>query len=78
MTDNKSTSDTLKRLLTTKETAAILGIGKSTLDQDRLYGRLGLPFVRLGRTIRYRREDVEVFLQNLKAFTSTSAADAEG
>lgn len=62
-------------LLRTAETAAILGIGKSTLDQDRLYGRLGLPFVRLGRSIRYRRTDVEAYLQNLKAFTSTSVAD---
>lgn len=64
-----------KDLLTTKETAELLGLGKSTLEQDRIYGRLGLPFVRLGRSVRYRRSDVESYLQNLKAFTSTSAAD---
>ncbi len=64
-----------KNLLTTKETAELLGLGKSTLEQDRLYGRLGLPFVRLGRSVRYRRSDVESYLQNLKTFTSTSAAD---
>jgi excisionase family DNA binding protein len=75
MSDNKSTNEKPRELLKTAETAAILGIGKSTLDQDRLYGRLGLPFVRLGRSIRYRRSDVVTYLQNLKAFTSTSAAD---
>ncbi len=64
-----------KNLLTTKETAELLGLGKSTLEQDRLYGRLGLPFVRLGRSVRYRRSNVESYLQNLKTFTSTSAAD---
>jgi excisionase family DNA binding protein len=68
MVDNTNT----KRLLTTKETAALLGIGKSTLEQDRLYGRLSIPFVRLGRSIRYRWEDVDAYLQNLKSFKSTS------
>jgi excisionase family DNA binding protein len=77
MSDN-STYDNPNELLKTAVVAAILGIGKSTLDQDRLYGRLGLPFVRLGRSIRYRRSDVEAYLQNLKAFTSTSAADDAG
>jgi len=62
----------LKELLNTAETAALLGIGKSTLDQDRLYGRLRIPFIRLGRSIRYRRADIEAYLQSLKAFTSTS------
>ena len=75
MSDNKVLNEKPKELLKTAETAAILGIGKSTLDQDRLYGRLGLPFVRLGRSIRYRRSDVEAYLQNLRSFTSTSAAD---
>jgi excisionase family DNA binding protein len=65
----------VRRLLTTTETAEILGIGKSTLEQDRLYSRLKIPFIRLGRSIRYRREDIEAYLQNLKAFTSTSQAD---
>ena len=72
---SESKSDNPNELLKTAVVAVILGIGKSTLDQDRLYGRLGLPFVRLGRSIRYRRSDVEAYLRNLKAFTSTSAAD---
>jgi excisionase family DNA binding protein len=76
MTTNITHNNSPKILLTTREAASILGIGKSTLDQDRLYGRLGLPFVRLGRSIRYRRSDVEDYLQSLKSFTSTSAADA--
>ncbi len=65
--------DNPEELLNTAETAAILRIGKSTLEQDRCYGRLGLPFVRLGRSIRYRRSDVEAYLKNLKTNTCTSA-----
>ncbi len=68
MDDNKT-----RELLKTAEAAAILGIGKSTLDQDRLYGKLGLPFVRLGRSVRYRRSDIEAYLKNLKANTCTSS-----
>ncbi|HOO44716.1 MAG TPA: helix-turn-helix domain-containing protein [Deltaproteobacteria bacterium] len=64
-----------KVLLTTKEAAALLGIGKSTLDQDRLYGRLRIPFIRLGRSVKYRLSDIEAYLKNLKAFTSTSEKD---
>lgn len=63
------------QLLTTAVVAVILGLGKSTVEQDRLHGRLGIPFVRLGRSIRYRRADVEAYIQGLKGFTSTSAAD---
>lgn len=74
MTRTKTAIDDSRALLTTAEAASILGIGKSTLDQDRLFGRLGLPFVRLGRSIRYRRSDVEAYLQNLQSFTSQSEA----
>ncbi len=68
-------NDIHRELLTTAETAVLLGVGKSTLDQDRLYGRLGLPFVRLGRSVRYRRSDIEAYLEGLKSFTNTSATD---
>jgi len=66
--DNNNT----RQLLKTKEVAAILGIGKSTLDQDRLSGRLGLPFVRLGHSVRYKRQDVEKFISSLQGVFSTS------
>mgnify|MGYP001770061356 CR=1 FL=1 len=57
-----------KRLLTTKETAEYLGVKQSTLEQSRLSGNLGIPFVRLGRSIRYRLEDLELYVSKLKVY----------
>ena len=64
-----------KRLIKTQELAAILGVGVSTIEQARLTGRLPIPFVRLGRSIRYNITDVENYIANLKAYKSTSEAD---
>lgn len=50
------------RLLTTAELARYLGRAASSLEKDRVSGRLGLPFVRLGRLVRYRPEDVEAWV----------------
>lgn len=54
----------LDKLLTTEEVAAWLGIRKCTLEKARST-RLGdyPPFIRIGRTIRYRRVDVEAWLE---------------
>ena len=63
-------------LLRTKEAAAILSRSVSSLEQDRLNGRLGIRFVKVGkRSVRYRSTDLEKYLQSLPTFTSTSAAD---
>ena len=64
-----------KELLNTKEAAEFLGMGVSSVEQDRIYGRLKIPFTRIGRSIRYRRSDLEAFVSSLPTFTSTSAAD---
>ncbi len=63
------------RLITEKEVARLLSLGVSTIQQDRLTGRLGLPFVRLGRSVRYRLSEIENFLRNIPSFTSTSGVD---
>jgi excisionase family DNA binding protein len=75
--ESSNLHQTPKLLLTTTEVAELLGIGKSTLEQDRLYGRLRIPFIRLGRSIKYKRADVEAYIENLKSFTNTSEADHE-
>lgn len=48
-------------LLTTQETANRTGLSIHTLLKHRKQKR-GLPFVRLGRTVRYRTVDVEQYL----------------
>jgi len=63
-----------KKLLSTKEAANYLGISVSTLEQSRINGNLGIPFVKLGsRAVRYRMEDLERYLSSLETFISTSA-----
>ena len=55
--------DTTDRLLTIGETALILGLTVSTLNQWRSNGRYDLPFVRVGRRIKYRHRDVVSWIQ---------------
>lgn len=44
-----------------EETARFIGKSVSTLQKERLRGD-GLPFVKLGRSVRYRPEDVHAFI----------------
>ena len=48
-------------LLTAPETAQYLVCSLRTLDRERADGR-GIPYVRIGGRIRYRRADVEDFV----------------
>lgn len=54
-------SDFAARLLSERQVAERLNIGEVTLQQWRARGK-GPPFVRLGRTIRYREADIEAWL----------------
>jgi len=46
-------------LLTTKEAAAWLKVSESLLEHDVHTARLGVPYVRFGRSVRYRLEALE-------------------
>ena len=49
-------------LLNTTEAANYLGVSKAYLERDRWKGAT-LPFVRIGgRTIRYRKSDLDAFI----------------
>ena len=50
------------RLLTPEEAAKILGVQVQTLAAWRCSRRYPLKFVKLGRTVRYRKADVEAFI----------------
>jgi excisionase family DNA binding protein len=50
-------------LLDVAEAAAYLGLQKHTLDIWRSSGRYGLPFIKVGRRIKYRRQDLDRFLE---------------
>ena len=57
-------------LLTTPEAARYLGLAVSTLNKWRVYG-YGPTFVKLGRAVRYRQDDLDRFLE-ARARRSTS------
>lgn len=50
------------QLLTTEEAAKTLGLSPSTLCIWRTTKRYPLPYVKVGRMVRYRIEDLEAFL----------------
>jgi excisionase family DNA binding protein len=62
-------------LMTAAEVAAMLRVEQQTLALWRCTGRSGLRFIRIGKSIRYRRADVNSFLERNTA-TSCAALDA--
>ena len=53
--------DLVSEILTTNQAAHLLGLAASTLNKWRVYGT-GPCFIKLGRAVRYRREDLEAYL----------------
>ncbi len=53
---------TPRDLLTRQEAAAYLGLAKQTLAVWASTGRHAMPFIKLGRTVRYRKSDLEAYL----------------
>ena len=51
-------------LLTPKTVSHILGITVGTLAVWRATNRYDLPYVKSGRLVRYREEDVEAFISS--------------
>lgn len=51
-------------LLTTEQAAQILGIKPNTLENWRCTKRVSLPYVKVGRSIRYRQADLQKFIED--------------
>jgi hypothetical protein len=58
-------------LLSDRDVEKVTGRARSTLQKDRVAGT-GIPFVRLGRLVRYRATDVQAYLAALPICHSTS------
>jgi excisionase family DNA binding protein len=52
----------IEPLIAPHEAAQILGIEVTTLEKWRCTKRYGLPFVKVGRLVRYRVGDIEAFI----------------
>lgn len=50
-------------MLDDKAAAALLDVTPGTLSVWRSTGRYNLPFVKVGRKVRYRTSDIEAWLQ---------------
>jgi len=64
----------IEQLLTEIDVSHLTGRAVSTLQKDRCVGT-GIPFIRLGRLVRYRQGDVTAYLSSLPTYSSTSEAD---
>jgi predicted DNA-binding transcriptional regulator AlpA len=64
------------RLLDDYAVAKITGRARSTLQKDRVAGT-GIPWVRLGRLVRYRQSDVTAYLAALPSRRSTSEPEPQ-
>jgi excisionase family DNA binding protein len=51
-----------KEILTPTEAAQIIGVKEQTLAKWRQFGRHNLPYIKSGKVIRYRRKDIETWL----------------
>jgi excisionase family DNA binding protein len=58
-------------LLTCQQAAELLQVRENTLARWRLTNRYPLPYLRVGRMIRYRAEDVTAFLDSCREVCST-------
>lgn len=50
-------------LLSRKEAAEYLGVSESTLAIWKCTGRYQLPCVKIGRLVKYRRADLDAFIE---------------
>jgi predicted DNA-binding transcriptional regulator AlpA len=57
-----------QRYIDEKEVSRITGRGLQTLRNDRHRGR-GLPYIKMGRSVRYSFEDVINFMESRKITT---------
>jgi excisionase family DNA binding protein len=53
-----------RELLTNEQAAAVLGVSPHTLNVWRSCGRYSLPFLRIGKLIRYRRADLDAWMDS--------------
>jgi excisionase family DNA binding protein len=60
-------------LLTSREVAALLSVSVRSLERWRCSGKVNLPFIKLGNSVRYRLEAVERLIAS-RTVTSTSEA----
>lgn len=62
--DLRNLVHTSVHLLDDKAAAAVLDVTPGTLSVWRSTGRYGLPFLKVGRNVRYRQADLQAWLES--------------
>jgi len=75
--DEQMSITTTPRYLDEKELAAMTGMSLSRLRQDR-QARRGIPYHKVGRSVRYRLDDVLAFLESCRVETEPASYNQEG
>lgn len=60
----KDTTKGIARLLNSDQVAEILGVKPDTLSYWRCTGRYRLRYIKVGRLVMYRPEDINEFIEN--------------
>lgn len=53
----------IAKLISAGEAAKILGVKETTLSQQRWRGCKSLPWVKLGKSVRYKISDIEAYIE---------------
>ena len=69
-------NENLSRALTEVEASQYIGMSRSFLRQSRMEGnRVGRtpapPFIKIGRSIRYLKDDLDMWLESFRKLTAT-------
>ncbi len=62
-------------VMSVRQAALYLGLAVSTLNKWRCHGG-GPVFIKMGRAVRYRQEDLEAFMLGRKATSTTFVQEA--
>lgn len=68
---------TKPRLLCEKEVSHICGMSVSWLQKRRVHGD-GPPFIKMGRSVRYRCVDIEAYLERQRRKSTSDKPDNDG
>ncbi|MEW8348574.1 MAG: helix-turn-helix domain-containing protein [Candidatus Thiodiazotropha taylori] len=68
----------IPQLLTPEDVAEILGVTTHTLAVWRCEGRYGLAFIKTGRLVRYRADDVMAFIESRTQHSANPAQAGVG
>jgi len=61
--NHETSSQTSDRLLNQKQVAEMIGMSQAWLEQCR-FRKIGIPWVKIGRSCRYRKSDVEKWIES--------------